>query len=151
MECYRCEQINQLETNKSRVSNLLTVLIRSVYKPETTWYIFPMLFPINISSWNWFNTMIMFSALWLLMPWCFSTRASVTTVLGMCPCISSCLLVNGYIWYWCCCIVWYNSWHFTLVMMESVWWLMRDFFCFVSDHLQSWWWNWPVRTNQARY
>ena len=151
MECYRCEQINQLETNKSRVSNLLTVLIHSVFKPETTWYIFPMLFPINISAWNWFNTMIMFSALWLLMAWCFSTRASVTTVLGMCPCISSCLLVNGYIWYLCWCIVWYNSWHFTLVMMESVWWLMMDFFCFVSDHLQSWWWNWPVRTYQARY
>ena len=34
------------------------------------------------------------SALWVLMAWCLSTRASVATVLGMHPCISSCLWVN---------------------------------------------------------
>ena len=31
------------------------------------------------------------STLWLLMAWCFSTRASVATVLDMHPCVSSCL------------------------------------------------------------
>ena len=38
----------------------------------------------------------MFSlALWMLMAWCFSTKASVATVLTMHPCISRCLRVNS--------------------------------------------------------
>ena len=48
----------------------------------------------NILAWNWSNTMNIFSALWLLMVWCFSTRASVATLLSMHPSISSCLVVN---------------------------------------------------------
>ena len=55
-----------------------------------------MLFPYqcNISVWNWSITMNIYSALWVLMPWCFSTRASVATVLNMHPCFCSCLWVN---------------------------------------------------------
>ena len=48
----------------------------------------------NILAWNWSNTMNIFSALWLLMVWCFSTRASVATLLSMHPSISSCVAVN---------------------------------------------------------
>ena len=36
------------------------------------------------------------SALWMLMAWCFSTRASVATVLTTQPCVSLCLGVNKY-------------------------------------------------------
>ena len=39
-------------------------------------------------------TMNICSALWVLMSWCFSTRASVATVLSTHPCVSSCLWVN---------------------------------------------------------
>ena len=35
------------------------------------------------------------SALWILMPWCFSTRASVPTVLKTHPCVSNCKLVDA--------------------------------------------------------
>ena len=45
----------------------------------------------NISVWNWYTIMIIQSALWILMSWCFSTRASVVTVLSTHPCIYSCL------------------------------------------------------------
>ena len=48
----------------------------------------------NIFVWNWFNTMNVWSALWILMAWCFSTRASVTTVLTTHPCVSRCLRVK---------------------------------------------------------
>ena len=48
----------------------------------------------NIFIWNWSNTMNVQSALWILMAWCFSTRASVATVLIIHPCISRCLRVN---------------------------------------------------------
>ena len=37
------------------------------------------------------NTMNVQSALWILMAWCFSTRASVTTALTTHPCVSRCL------------------------------------------------------------
>ena len=63
-------------------------------------FIFKMLFAnvvhykCNILVWNWSNTMNILSALWILMAWCFSTRASVATVLSVNPCISSCLGVN---------------------------------------------------------
>ena len=48
----------------------------------------------NIAVWNWSNAMDICSALWILMAWCFSTRASATTVLGMHLCLSGCLWVN---------------------------------------------------------
>ena len=48
----------------------------------------------NIFIWNWSNKINVQSALWILMAWCFSTRASVATVLTMDPCISRCLRVN---------------------------------------------------------
>ena len=48
----------------------------------------------NILVWNWSNTMNILSALWLLMAWCFSTRASVATLQITHPCVSSCLWVN---------------------------------------------------------
>ena len=48
-----------------------------------------------ISVWKWTNTMNILSALWILMAWCFSTRASVATVLSKHPCISSCFWVNN--------------------------------------------------------
>ena len=47
-----------------------------------------------ISVWKWFNTADISSALWMLMTGCFSTRASVATVLSTHPCVSSCLWVN---------------------------------------------------------
>ena len=50
----------------------------------------------NIVAWNWSNTINSFSALWILMAWCFSTRASVATVLRTHPCVSSCLGVTTY-------------------------------------------------------
>ena len=49
----------------------------------------------NIFVWKWFNTMNVWSPLWILMAWCFSTRASVTTVLTTHPCVSRCLRVNS--------------------------------------------------------
>ena len=48
----------------------------------------------NIFIWNWSDTMNVSSALRILMAWCFSTRASVATVLTTHPCISRCLRVN---------------------------------------------------------
>ena len=48
----------------------------------------------NIFIWNWSNRINVQSALWILMAWCFSTRASVATMLTTHPCISRCLRVN---------------------------------------------------------
>ena len=48
----------------------------------------------NISVWIWSYTMNISSALWVLMAWCFSTRASVATLLNTHPCVSSCLGVK---------------------------------------------------------
>ena len=48
----------------------------------------------NILIWNWSYTMHISSALWILVAWCFSTRASVATVLTTHPCVSRCLLVK---------------------------------------------------------
>ena len=42
---------------------------------------------IDISAWNWSNTIDIWSALWVLMAWCFSTRASVATVLSTHTCV----------------------------------------------------------------
>ena len=39
------------------------------------------------------------SALWILMAWCFSTRASVITVLTKPPCVSRCLTVREFVIY----------------------------------------------------
>ena len=48
----------------------------------------------NSFIWNWSNTMNVYSALWILMAWCFSTRASVATVLTTHPCVCRCLRVK---------------------------------------------------------
>ena len=48
----------------------------------------------NILIWNWSNKINISSALWILMAWCFSTRASVATLLTMHTCVSRCLGVN---------------------------------------------------------
>ena len=45
----------------------------------------------NIFVSNWSNAMDIWTALWILMAWCFSTRASVATVLNMHSCVSSSL------------------------------------------------------------
>ena len=72
-------------------------------KPLNNWVIFfqniilfscVVHYKYNISVWNWSNTKIISSALWVLMVWCFSTRASVATLLNTHPCVSSCLGVN---------------------------------------------------------
>ena len=57
---------------------------------------FPLVvhYKCNIVVWNWFNIMNILWTLWLLMPWCLSTRASVATVRSIHPCVSSCLGVN---------------------------------------------------------
>ena len=44
--------------------------------------------------WNWSNTIDVRLALWMLMAWCFCTRASVATVLTTHTCVSWCLGVN---------------------------------------------------------
>ena len=48
----------------------------------------------NIFIWNWSKTTNVNSALWMLMSWRFSTRASEGTMLGMHQCVSGCLRVN---------------------------------------------------------
>ena len=48
----------------------------------------------NILLWNHSNTINILPTLWVLMAWCFSTRASVATVLNMHRCISRSLGVN---------------------------------------------------------
>ena len=53
----------------------------------------------NSFIWNWFNTMNVWSALWILMAWCFSTRASVAIVLTTHPCVSRRLRVKTQIWW----------------------------------------------------
>ena len=45
----------------------------------------------NFLVWTGSKTMNVWSVLWLLMAWCFSTRASVATVVITHPCVSSCL------------------------------------------------------------
>ena len=48
---------------------------------------------------NWFNTMYISFALWISMASCFSSRASVATVLSTHLCLSSCFGVQGGLWY----------------------------------------------------
>ena len=50
---------------------------------------------VAILNKTWCNTLNTYSALWMLMAWCTSTRASATTVLIGHPCISSRLWVNS--------------------------------------------------------
>ena len=45
----------------------------------------------NFLVWTLYKMMNVLSVLWLLMAWCFGTRASVATVLITHPCVSSCL------------------------------------------------------------
>ena len=47
-----------------------------------------------IFVWNMSKTINMYSTLWILMTWYFSTRASLATVLRTHPCVSSCLWVK---------------------------------------------------------
>ena len=65
----------------------------SVYKPSQCQM---TMFTINVSffSWNWLIAMYIWSALWILVAWCFSTRASEATVLSIWLGISICLWVN---------------------------------------------------------
>ena len=56
---------------------------------------FLMLFIINVIFFYEIDQIqCIWSALWTLMAWCFSTRAAIATVLSMHPCISRCLWVN---------------------------------------------------------
>ena len=57
---------------------------------------FPNVVPYgsNISVWNWSNTTSIYSALSILMAWCFSTSASVATVLSTHSCVYVFLLVK---------------------------------------------------------
>ena len=48
----------------------------------------------NIFKWSCSNKLNVKSVLWILMAWCFSTRASVVTVLTRHPCVSRCLRVK---------------------------------------------------------
>ena len=47
------------------------------------------------------NAIAILSALWVLMAWCFSTGASVATVLGTHPSVSSCSLHRGRVTHIC--------------------------------------------------
>ena len=70
--------------------------------PQTTGYFFQneilfydiVPYNCNISLWNWSNTMIIESTLWILMAWCFSTRASVAKLMSMHSFVSSYLWVD---------------------------------------------------------
>ena len=78
--------------------------------------LFSNVFSVNVFFvWNGINTMDV--NLWVLMAWCFSTSASVATVLSTHPCDSSCLWVNSliyrvggckfkYVISWIECILW---------------------------------------------
>ena len=71
------------------------------------WLYFLMWLPISriFFIWNWSNASDIWSALWIMMTCCFSTRASVATVVSMHPCMSSCSWVNG-----CIMNIWYINW-----------------------------------------
>ena len=47
------------------------------------WFYFLVYCIHNIFVWNWSNRIHNWSALWILMAWCFHTRASIATVLSM--------------------------------------------------------------------
>ena len=51
--------------------------------------LFSDFFTIKKLVWNWFNTMYISAALWILMDWCFSTRTQCWILST--PCTSSCL------------------------------------------------------------
>ena len=62
-----------------------------------TQFCFVIFFPLtSVIFWHEACPMrwLFLSALWMPMAWCFSTRASVATVLHMQPCVSSCSGVN---------------------------------------------------------
>ena len=61
----------------------------------------------SIMVWNHSSTRNISSTLWILMAWCFSTRASVATVLNTHPCVSRCLRVK------------YAGSYFTVVKVSS--------------------------------
>ena len=53
-----------------------------------------MSYYFHFSVWNWSNAMNIQSAPRMLMAWCWSTRASVATVLSRHLCVSSCSWIN---------------------------------------------------------
>ena len=52
----------------------------------------------NIFVWNWFNAMDTWSALWIPMAWCCSTRTSVATVLSTHPAVYELTWSYSQIW-----------------------------------------------------
>ena len=67
------------------------------------------------------------------MAWCFSTRASVATVLTTHPCVSRCLRVKGPPRpYW--------PWHMDLCPYQ----IMKRIVTRFKSWLLNWWWNEPV-------
>ena len=93
--------------SKATDSPLCTILTTGIYCPPLTLKRLGHFFQNVISFfdavhlmcnsfiWNWSNTMNVKLALWILMAWCFSTRASVATVLTTHPCVSRCLRVKA--------------------------------------------------------
>ena len=61
------------------------------YKSWTTQGRFTNIILTPLKQWGVCDKMNILSALWILMTWCFSTRASVVTGFSMHPCIFSCL------------------------------------------------------------
>ena len=99
----------------------------------------------NISIWNWIQWNIE-PALWVLMAWCFSTRASVATVPSTCmhPCVSSILwdTNRGSIFFIFC--------HFSMLRLcsylKSFHLEAKDMFIPLSWYLY-WWWPDDTRSH----
>ena len=56
-------------------------------------------------KWNWSNKLNVQSILRILIAWCFSTRASIATVLTMHPCVFRCLIHWGWVTHICVGII----------------------------------------------
>ena len=82
----------------------------------------------------------MYSALWILMALCFSTWASVFTVLSTHPCVSSYLWVNRLQNSYC------GLFHFMVCVMffrYKIWFVQEGNIFFIilhDDQCRSWWW-----------
>ena len=70
----------------------------------------------GIFVWNWSVTISNESALWVLMVCCFSTRASVATVLVASPCVSSYLWVKYMIYH--NIHTWFSVVRFSVVLLQ---------------------------------
>ena len=53
---------------------------------------------IHVTKWGPGDIFMCLSASWLLMPWCLSTRSSVSTMLTQGPLYPTCFKVNDYLW-----------------------------------------------------